>query len=314
MLVFALLLCACAFAETDYADPANWLYCETDRTDTAADVFFLAPTATTGDEEHLYWADFSDETYYNKFAGAVNMQKDLYGRSARFFAPLYHEAFLITYYNDETDTYLDAAYEDVRAAFAWYLENVNDGRPIVLAGFSQGSDMCLRLLKEFFAGRDIADRLVACYAIGWRMTEEELADYPGIAFAQNETDTGVIVMFSCEAEHITGSLVVPEGIKTLCINPLTWSTDCAYADAFLNEGACFLNTDGTVKSEARGLTGCYIDPVRGALKVPDVREEDYPAGLKGFEQGIYHLYDYQFFYRNLQRNVETRINRWLECN
>lgn len=316
LLTFALVLlfCAAALCETDYSDPYNWLYYETDRADTQADVFFLAPTATTGDAGHPYWADFHDEKYYNKFAGAVNMQKDLYGRSARFFAPLYHEAFLTAYYEGNTDEYLDAAYEDVRSAFMYYMEHDNNGRPVVIAGFSQGSQMSLRLIKEFFAGKDAAKQLVACYAVGWRITDEELGEYPGIGFARGETDTGVIVAFTCEAEHITNSLIIPEGTRTLCINPLTWTTDTAYAYASLNEGACFLNTDGSVNSEIPCLTGCYIDPVRGALKVPDVAEEDYPAGLKGFEQGIYHLYDYQFFYRNLQKNVEARIANWTDCN
>lgn len=31
-----------------------------------------------------------------------------------------------------------------------------------------------------------------------------------------------------------------------------------------------------------------------------------------FSDGIYHLYDYQFFYRNLQENVEVRLNAYLE--
>ena len=42
------------------------------------------------------------------------------------------------------------AYKDVSDAFAYYLENENDGRPIILAGFSQGADMVYRLMEEYF--------------------------------------------------------------------------------------------------------------------------------------------------------------------
>ena len=40
-------------------------------------------------------------------------------------------------------------------------------------------------------------------------------------------------------------------------------------------------------------------------------------GVKGMAarsvtDGVYHLYDYQFFYRNLQENVEVRLNAYLE--
>lgn len=50
----------------------------------------------------------------------------------------------------------------------------------------------------------------------------------------------------------------------------------------------------------------------GALKVPDVSPEDYPPGLSIFSEGIYHLYDYQFFYRNLEENVGVRLEAYAE--
>lgn len=33
---------------------------------------------------------------------------------------------------------LELAYENIKCAFEYYMENYNDGRPIVVAGFSQG--------------------------------------------------------------------------------------------------------------------------------------------------------------------------------
>lgn len=74
----------------------------------------------------------------------------------------------------------------------------------------------------------------------------------------------------------------------------------------MNLGACFTDYDGKIKTEIPQLTGAYIDDKRGALKVTDINSEDYPGEL--FDDGIYHLYDYQFFYRNLEKNVQTRIN------
>ncbi len=62
--------------------------------------------------------------------------------------------------------------------------------------------------------------------------------------------------------------------------------------------------------EIPNLTGAYIDEERGTLKVTDVKPEDYPGKL--FDDGIYHLYDYQFFYRNLQENVAKRLSAYSE--
>lgn len=163
------------------------------------------------------------------------------------------------------------------------------------------------MLKDYFAEQELQSLLVACYAIGWRLTEAELEEYTHLQAARGETDIGVIVSFNSEAENITDSLMIPEGTKTLAINPLNWKTDSTPADKTLNKGACFTNYDGDIKNEIPELTGAYIDSARGALKVTDVTAEDFPPVLSIFENGIYHLYDYQFFYRNLQENVADRI-------
>lgn len=94
--------------------------------------------------------------------------------SARMYAPYYRQAAMKVYALEEAERepYLSLAYEDVSAAFAWYLENENQGRPIILAGFSQGADMCYRLLEEYFGDEALQERLVAVYAIGWPCTEE----------------------------------------------------------------------------------------------------------------------------------------------
>ncbi len=50
---------------------------------------------------------------------------------------------------------------------------------------------------------------------------------------------------------------------------------------------------------------------RGVLKVTDISSEDYPAYIPGLPEGGYHVYDYQFFYRNLQENVRIRVMKYL---
>ena len=241
------------------------------------------------------------------------MEKGIYDDEARFFAPYYRQAGLNAYElpAEEREPYLQAAYEDVKDAFAYYLENYNGGRPIILAGFSQGADLCIRLLKDCFADEEVNELLVACYAIGWSITAEELAEYPQLRFASGEDDTGVIISFNSEAEGITDSLTIPAGTRTLAINPLNWKTDGTPAGKEENLGACFTDYSGNIVTEIPQLTGAYIDAERGALKVTDVTPEEYPPVLSIFEDGIYHLYDYQFFYRNLEENVGVRLDAYL---
>ena len=299
-------------SNVDYSDTNNWAYCEKDNKETKADVFFICPTVYKGDENSFNMS-LSDEEAKKAFIGAANMEKGIYDENARFFAPFYSQAGLNAYTltAEDRDRYLLYAYEDIRSAFIYYLDNYNEGRSIVLAGFSQGADMCIRLMKEFFTDEKLQDQLVACYAIGWAITEDELTQYPHLKFATNKADTGVIISFNCEAENVTNSLLVPEGVKALAINPLNWRTNSEKADKGKNIGACFTNYDGNINSEIPNLTGAYIDSKRGTLKITDVTAEDYPAGLDIFEDGVFHLYDYQFFYRNLQENVSYRIERHL---
>lgn len=242
------------------------------------------------------------------------MEKGIYDDNARFFAPYYSQADLNVYTLPVADRaqYLEIAYEDVSDAFEYYMEHYNEGRPIILAGFSQGGDMCIRLMKDYFDEKENADLLVACYAIGWSITKEEMQEFPHLSFAEEESDTGVIIAFNSEAENITDSLMIPEGTTTLAINPLNWKTDDTLADKTLNKGACFTDYEGDIVTEIPELTGAYIDEERGALKIVDVTAEEYPPVLDIFEEGIYHLYDYQFFYRNLEENVQTRIAAF--CN
>ena len=134
-------------------------------------------------------------------------------------------------------------------------------------------------------------------------TLDSIAIQQSIDFA----DVGVIIAYDCESEEVTSSLVVPAGTKTYSINPLNWQTDSAVAGKELNLGACFADYSGGV-TEIPEFTGCYIDPVRGSLKVTDVPAEEYPPVLSMFSEGEYHIYDYQFFFRNLQENVAVRVS------
>ena len=297
----------------DYARAEDWAYFEED-SDRPVDVFFICPTVYGGDADNGNMP-MDDEDAKASFLGAINMEKGIYDESAAMFAPYYRQAGLSAYEMPEAERedYLALAYEDVKAAFSYYLDHCNGGRPIVLAGFSQGADLCIRLLKDCFADEEVNDLLVACYAIGWRITEEELEEYPHLRFAEGADDTGVIIAFNSEAEDVSDSLLIPEGVRTLAINPLNWKTDATPADKAENLGACFTDYSGAVTEEIPQLTGAYIDPERGALKVPDVSPDDYPPGLSIFEEGVYHLYDYQFFYRNLQQNVAQRVAAYLSA-
>ncbi|MCR5567274.1 MAG: alpha/beta fold hydrolase [Clostridiales bacterium] len=318
-MVALLLLLGAAAAETpagareplDYSDAQNWVYFGSENGEAAADVFFIAPSAFGG-KEGSYLMDLGNEKGRNNFIGAINMEKGIYDRNTRFYAPLYRQAGYNVYTlpEEEAETLILSAYADIRDAFAYYMDSQNGGRPLVLAGFSEGAEMAVRLMKEYFGDESLRKQLVACYAIGWRLTAEETEEWPQLRPAQGETDTGVIITFTAEAEDVTESAFIPAGMKSLSINPLNWKTDGEKAGRELNLGACFTDYSGTILEEVPALTGACLDAERGTLKVTDIDPEVYNATLPILGPGVYHLYDYQFFYRNLQQNVQDRIRAY----
>ncbi|MBO6148704.1 MAG: DUF3089 domain-containing protein [Lachnospiraceae bacterium] len=296
---------------TDYSNESSWAYFGIGE-DKEADLFLICPTVNTREDE--YNMSLEDEETKEKFIGALNMERGIYEDNTRMYAPYYRQAAMGVYSLNESERkkYMEVAYSDVSNAFEYYLKNENGGRPIVLAGFSQGADMCYRLMDEYFGDDKLYGQLVAVYALGWPCTEELVKKCPQIKPASAADDIGTVVSFDCEAPEVEDSFINPKSQKAYTINPLNWKTDSTPADKDLNTGACFTDYSGNIKKEEAGLCGCYIEEGRGVLKVTDVNPEDYPAVIRELPEGAYHIYDYQFFFRALQQNVGERIRAYME--
>ena len=293
----------------DYGDPANWAYFEPDE-EREVDVFLICPVVDTKSATNAF--DLNDKLKSN-FLYALDLERGIYEETGRLYSPYYRQMSINAYRLPETERAKakEIAYADVSAAFRWYLDNENNNRGIILAGFSQGGEMCLELLKEYYGGESaeaqaLRKRLIAVYSIGWMVTEEMTSSYPQIVPASGETDLGSVVCFECEDGNVTESIIIPTGMKALSINPLNWKTDGAVADRSLNHGAVMALGAEPIPA----LCGAYIGE-RGELVVTDVTAADYPPGLDIFPEGVYHLYDYMFFFTNLKENVAARTAVWL---
>jgi hypothetical protein len=304
----SILVCGCGKAKSpvDYSNKDNWAYYAIGE-DKDVDLFLICPTVDMNDEYNM---SMDDEDTKANFYGALNMERGIYEDSARMYAPYYRQAAMKVYGLDssEWEPYMETAYEDISAAFAYYLKHENNGRGIILAGFSQGADMCYRLLGEYFDDKKISERLVCVYAIGWPCTKELTEKYPQIKPAQSADDLGTVISFDCEAEGVTDTFIYPAGCDAYTINPINWVTDSTPADKADNLGACFTDYSGSITAEMPQLCGCYIDESRGVIKVTDIAPSDFHAYIPGLPEGAYHIYDYQFFYRNLKQNVANRVN------
>ena len=294
----------------DYSDRRNWAYFKKGKKKTA-DLFIVGPTVDLGEGGNRR-ADIRNTKFRISLKAMLNTMLGIYDRDAVVYAPYYRQITFPTYKLPIKELYaeLDDVYKDVREAFLHYARQSEAHRPIILAGFSQGADMTMRLVEEFFCEPKYKDRFVAAYCIGWKLTKAMAARSNNLRPAQCEDDTGVIISFNSEAEYITSSRLVRENVQTYSINPLNWKTDGTMADRSENIGACFTDYFGFITREVPNFTGAYIDQKRGTLKAVDVDPAHFSNPL--FEDGVYHLYDYQFFYRNLQKNVQTRLKAFID--
>lgn len=320
ILLAAILLCGfntqpdnyLAEEPLDYSDAANWIVFN-DGENTDADFFCIAPTVSTSELFNMPADELSSLT---SFLVQTNVFHEIFGPNTRTYSPVYRQITLTTFGLSKEDwqPYFDYAYNDVSAAFDYYLKNENNGRPIIIMGFSQGAYMGIQLMEEYFGDEELASQLVASYLIGWPITEEMVKEYPQLKMAQGEEDTGVIVAFDCEVPEVTESLINPAGQKALSINPLNWKTDSTPADKSLNKGSRLLNGRGEVKREETELCGAYIDPDRGILKVTDIDVADFKPVIPVLGPGVLHIYDTQLFYQNLKDNAALRLQNYLETH
>ena len=290
-------------AGPDYDDPDSWAYFALGE-DRGVDVFIVCPTVDTRSERNSF--DLNEKLKGN-FIYALDLEKGIFEDAGRLYSPYYRQMSINAYRLPEADRAeaKAVAYADISTAFRWYLDHENGGRPLILAGFSQGGEMCLELLKEYFGdtaeGSALRERLISVYALGWTVTEEMTQAYPQIVPARGETDLGTVVSFDCEDGTLTDTIIIPAGVKALSINPLNWKTGDTPADRSENLGAVM----ATGAEPIPALCGAYIGS-RGELVVTDITTADYPPVLDIFPEGAYHLYDYMFFFMNLKQNVADR--------
>jgi hypothetical protein len=309
---------------TDYSNSARWLAVPASP-GKQADVFYIYPTAysrETSSDPAICAVDN---------AGMMTSAQEAYARQAMAFDPSAN--IYAPYYRQ-----IDANYQlglspaqqvanirreplvDVQAAFEYYLTNYNQGRPFILVAHSQGSAVAKLLLSGYLKDHpEVYKRMIAAYVVGQSVTPEYLAENPHLKFATGPDDTGVIVSWNTEAESIaaTNPVTTPGGIA---INPISWTTSEETATANQNLGSIRLNpfNGGRPVMEKNGQERAYmnladarVDKKRGVVVCSTPNPKHYEFG---FPEGVYHTFDYPFYFFNVRANAAQRIQAYLDGN
>ena len=303
---------------TDYANAANWMLAPA-APDKPVDVFYIYPTTySKADASASTLAAVTDAGMRNGAQIAYQRQASAFAETANIYAPFYRQLdamYALTLPADQhVAAVAGAPTEDVTAAFAYYLDHFNGGRPFAIAGHSQGADVATHLLAGFFADHpDVAKRMVVAYVIGYSVTQAYLDANPALRFATGADDTGVIVSYNTEAPVIGApSPVMLPG--ALAINPITWTRDAVVAPASASKGAWLPDASG-VWSRVPAYADAAVDSARGVVITTTPSVDTWsPGGPNAFPRGVFHSCDYPFYYFDLQANFKVRVAAYQLAN
>ena len=317
---------------TDYSKDENWMYKQTEAKN-AVDLLYFYPTVTLEPDYYLV-SKISDDMRFGANYGFMDTGS-CFKEYTNVFAPYYTQVTvkpspqnvineyaakygldpenlkgysnIITYSHVRTDVY---------AALDYYFEHFNNGRPFILAGHSQGSQVVQIILSEYMRVHpEFYSKMVVAYSGGFTITKDYLRDNPHLKAATGEIDTGVIVSWATEAPDAKqGGFAIPTG--SMSINLLNWKTDETYADSSLNKGRLLqnhpLHTYAVITSGE--MPDCQINLERGTLVTTFNDQENYPMETISLIAGekSYHTYDYSFYYMNLKENGQKRIEAFLQ--
>lgn len=316
-------ICACAAPQgvqqtglTDYSKEASWM--EASAGIKPVDCFFIYPTVTLAPYDGKQNIPIENTEHRNKAKYSRVAQASVFEESCNLYVPYYRQMNMETYtLEDEKEIAAAAAvaYADVKAAFEYFIKNLNDNRPFIIAGHSQGSIMTSMLLADVMKDETLRSRMVAAYAIGWPITKEYMDKNPHLRYAEGADDVGVIISFNTTAKEAAEDAAMAENPLSggICINPISWSKGEQTAPADENLGSVFFDENTYERIEEEHYADATVNQEKGIVVCStETNHNEYAISAPLFPETIYHMTEYGFYYKNLQQNVADRIAHYWE--
>ncbi len=295
---------------TDYSIAGHWLALPTN-TVAGVDVFYLYPTAwqDTNSDPNPRICAIDNPSMLTGAASAYARQATVFNGVGNIYAPYYRQDNMSASNREAVIAGIPTL--DATAAFDYYIQHLNMGRPFVLAGHSQGSDVLSNLLSDYMkAHPEVLSRMIAAYVLGFSITPEYMSNNPHLKFATGPDDTGVIISYNTEAPDVAigaNPVLSTTGIG-LVINPISWSTDEVLV--LTND----VRNLGTSIPQFLPYADAQIDKAKGVLVCAAANEDVMHSLTPGMPRGVYHSFDYLFYYYNLRANATNRVAKFLAAH
>jgi hypothetical protein len=216
------------------------------------DCFYVYPTVSNDPTPNSDMNAGSEET------SVVRAQFARFGSQCKLYAPLYRQVTLKALRaamagggGFPADRKL--GYEDVLAAWNYYLKNDNKGRGVVLIGHSQGSSMLTQLIKNEIDGKPIQSKVLSALLLGTNIAVPKGKDVGGsfqsMPLCRSATQLGCVisyVTFRSDAPPPANSRfgrVPTEGMQAACVNPAALKGGKADMHAYLSSGFNGVSTE-----------------------------------------------------------------------
>ena len=299
---------------SDYSQSSHWL--SLPATVKGADVFYLYPAAWgKAHPADPNICEIDNAVMMIGAPAAFAHQATAFETVGNIYAPYYRQAdaaFALSLPVVQKDALIAGAPTlDAVAAFDYYIKHYNKGRPFILAGHSQGSDVLRNLLSGYMKDNPaVYSKMIAAYALGTSITPAYLAANPHLHFATGPDDTSAIIAYNTQAPDIAAGaniLILP---GALVINPITWTMDETLATTAEGLGSFMPDPVTKVFTQVPQYADARIDIAKGAL-ICSSADENALFALTGSFKGIYHNFDYPFYYYDLRANAADRTAKFM---
>ena len=280
----------------DYADKTMWYEEKNDTIGTGADVFYIVATWEfdwqTEDSVTCHYADpVNKPKHRSDMAIEIKKIATYMGIGNNYYAPYYRHISLNSWIEPEdtiNNRYFSVAFKDIQNSFNYFIKEKNNGRPFILAGFSQGAKSVVELIKTM--PDSVVQRMVAAYVMGYKVTAQDTARCKNLKPALKSNDTGVTICYNTvsDAKYIKPVLC---DSNIFCINPVNWQ--CDSSTATISDSIKVTLSPSNKVLIVEGFDGSAYRPILNMINVGDYH---------GAEPYLYQEY--------IKQNVSERIETY----
>ena len=239
------------------------------------DCFYVYPTISQEP------TPYSDMTMSPEVVEVTRAQAGRLTSRCRLFAPIYRQITMAGLRRDmASGEHLDfhGPYQDVLAAWRWYMAHENRGRGVVLIGHSQGAILLQRLIAEQIDDKPAQGRLVSAFLAGDPSLPVPQGALVGGAFKQtplcaSATQTGCVYVWGSYLSDDTDTerhfgRSPGGGLTAACVNPAAPSGGEGELKAYLPRPQIAPNDDPPwVEVEGQLSARCVADAQGDVLRV-----------------------------------------------